>query len=116
MLLAGLVLFAALGYLHLATRKFAWWKEAAFAGTVVGKQARERKSDAVVAPAAALERPTRHRFFLRIASDNGDTALHEVVPSLFAAAAVGDRVRKRAGRYRVRRIPGAEGPAEEPAP
>ncbi|MFW6161718.1 MAG: DUF7489 domain-containing protein [Planctomycetota bacterium] len=109
MILAGLVLFAALAYLHLASRKFAWWKDAAFAGTVTGKEARERDSAAIVPDAQALERPRHHQFYLRIETDDGATAVHQVVPSLFGAVRVGDTVEKKAGTYRARHVPAAGG-------
>jgi hypothetical protein len=108
-LLAGLVLLACLGYLHLAARKFAWWTAASFAGDVTGKEARWRETGTPATEAAALENPHNCRFFLKIA-DHGDTATHEVTPEVFRATHVGDHVVKAAGSYQVRRVPG------EPAP
>ena len=112
-LLAGLVLLACLGYLHLAARKFAWWTAASFAGDVTGKEARWRKTDAPAAEAAALAEPRRCRFFLTIAAD-GRPATHEVTPEVFRTTRVGDHVVKAAGSYHVRRTPGDPAPRGAP--
>ena len=113
-ILAGLVVFGALGYLHFAGRKFAWWKQASFAGEVVGREACARDSDERVPDATALAQPTRHRFFLQIRDVDGETTAHEVVVSVYRKARVGDEIEKATGSYAVRRVPAAESPPAHP--
>ena len=114
LILGALVLFGGLAYLHFASRKFAWWKQAAFAGTVVGKEARSRATDAAVPNAVALELPARHRFFLQIADGEGTTTAREVVVSAFRQTRVGDRVDKKPGSYTLRRAPAPPAAMEPP--
>ena len=115
LILAGLVLFGSLAYLHFAGRKFAWWKQAELAGEVVGKEACVRDTDAPVPEARALEKPVKHRFFLQIADDEGKVATHEVTLSVFRKARVGDHIEKKAGTYRVRRVPAPVTAPEQPS-
>ena len=111
-LIAGVVLVALLVFGKMATSRFQWWKEAAFEGRVVGKQAILSASGSPIDPDAALEDPSRCRFFLKVQRDE-TRDVHEVIPPIFRDARVGDLVIKRAGTYKFRLIP-AESGAQEP--
>jgi len=111
-LIAGVVLVALLVFGKMATSRFQWWKEAAFEGRVVGKQAILSASGSPIDPDAALEDPSRCRFFLKVRR-NETTSVHEVIPLVFRDARVGDVVIKRGGTYKFRVVaaePGSPGP------
>jgi len=108
-LIAGVVLVALLVFGKMATSRFQWWKEAAFEGRVVGKEAIVSASGSPIDPDAALEDPSRCRFFLKVQCDE-TTNVHEVIPLVFRDAKTGDMVIKRAGTYKFRLVPAAPGP------
>jgi len=104
-ILAGLVLVGLIIVGKMARTKFEWWQESAFVGQVVGKEARSRADGESVEAAAALGEPAKCRFYLHIRHE-GKAAAHEVIPSLFQTARVGDHVTKKAGTYRWVCVPG----------
>ncbi len=108
-LIAGVVLVALLVFGKMATSRFQWWKEAAFEGRVVGKQAILSASGSPIDPDAALEDPSRCRFFLKVRR-NVTTSVHEVIPLVFRDARVGDVVIKRGGTYKFRVVAAEPGP------
>ncbi|MFP4058056.1 MAG: hypothetical protein ACLF0G_14400 [Candidatus Brocadiia bacterium] len=111
--LAGLVLVGVLVAAKLATRKFAWWKEASFRGIVVARQAEWRESGEAAEAAEALQHPDRCDFYLEIEADH-ETRRHRVVPSLFREAREGSFVAKRAGTWEAQCAAPARGGSPPP--
>ena len=112
LVIAAAVMVALLVFAKMATSRFQWWREAAFEGKVVGKQAVVAASGTPAQPGAALEAPSSHRFFLRVEQD-GTIRAHEVIAKVFRDARVGDLVIKRRGSYEARITPAPSPAAAE---
>jgi len=103
LLIAAAVMVALLVFAKMATARFQWWKDAAFEGKVVAKQAIVASSGTPAQPDAALQAPSKHRFFLKL-HHGGTVSAHEVIPKLFLRARIGNLVIKRRGSYEARII------------
>ena len=99
LILGGLALVGVLVAGRMATGKFTWWKDARFAGRVVGKEARLRDSGQTVESATAIQNPGKCQFFLKVAGEEGAKE-HEVIVSVFRGVKLGDHVVKAAGSYK----------------
>jgi hypothetical protein len=101
---------------RVATQKFEWWRKAAFAGEVVGKEAKPREGDTgtPVDDGIALKDSLKFRFFLKIRTAEG-VETHEVLARHYGEARVSDYVEKKPGSHNWERRPAAPGSQEPDA-